>query len=189
MSTEFRTNRKTKKPFPYGTARRGRTMAQELTEQERENDITGGRYQGRFTCPICASMFGPDVSQEESELHAKTTGREIAGTNLSTFPTRAELRAHMQMIHPSGQRLPTKQHRALGRIPPKPKESEQVETSEGITSEGPATAADEGGILGDDDEDNEIVGDIDSSEDLLGKEEDKQDIFSGGEDEDDGAFI
>jgi hypothetical protein len=155
----------------------------------RTDDITGGRYQGRFSCPICASMFGPDVSPEEAELRAKMVGREIPGTNLSTFPTRAELNQHMKMIHQSGQRLPTKQHRQLGRIPPKEQVSETVGTSEGITSEGPQTASDEGGLLGTAEDDEEMVGDVDSSEDILGKEEDKQDIFSGGEDEDDGAFI
>ena len=155
----------------------------------RTDDLTGGRYQGRFTCPICSSMFGPDVSPEEAEMRAKEVGREIPGTNLSTFPTRAELNAHMKMIHQSGQRLPSKQHRALGRIPPKEQVSETVETSEGVTSEGPATAADEGGLLGDDSDDNDIVGDVDSDEDILGKESEKQDIFSGGEDEDDGSLI
>ncbi len=145
----FKTNRRTRGIFP--------------TDEEVHFD------RRRYTCHICQAMFGEDLPSEQAEMEARITGREPAGTPLSSFVSRAELQEHIKRLH-GGQRLPTQKHRQLGRIAPKPKERQEVETEGGLM--GTATVAPTEG------ESDDLVGDADDTGDILGEEKDKEEIFA-----------
>ena len=93
----YRTNRRT-----GGVFRTRDYTPSELESQSR-----------RYTCPLCEAMLGRDINPAVANLYSRESGHEMAGSPIASFISRAELGEHMRMIH-SGQRYPTRQHRALG---------------------------------------------------------------------------
>jgi hypothetical protein len=97
----YRTNRKT-----GGVFRTRDYTPSEIESQSR-----------RYICPRCEALFGRDISPATAQLSATETGHEVAGTPVSSFISREELNEHIRRVHP-GERLPTREHRRLGRGQP-----------------------------------------------------------------------
>ncbi len=151
----FKTNRRTRGVFPVGA------------------DEPGAGARRRYVCHVCQAVLGQDMPSEQAEMEARITGREVAGTPLSSFVSKAELQEHMRRVHPTGERLPTKAHRQLGRVPQKERVPEEVESDEG------SIVGTEGSLMEDEDSGDEdsLVGDMDDDSDILGTESEKEEIF------------
>jgi hypothetical protein len=95
----YRTNRKT-----GGVFRTRDYTPSEIESQSR-----------RYICPRCEALLGRDISPATAQLSATETGHEVAGTPIASFISREELNEHIRRVHP-GERLPTREHRRLGRV-------------------------------------------------------------------------